>query len=84
MRRSPPRSWPARCASGIRDQKLFPVLAAAGGRSIGLEPMLDAIVQLLPSPIDVEARLANGSVLHANDKLAALVFKTVSDANIGR
>ena len=52
--------------------------------SIGLEPLLNAIVQLLPSPIDVEATLANGSAVHANDKLAALVFKTVSDPNIGR
>jgi elongation factor G len=69
---------------GVREKKLFPVLAAAGSRSIGLDPILNAIVQVLPSPIDVDARLANGSVLHANEKLAALVFKTVSDANIGR
>ncbi len=69
---------------GVREKKLFPVLAAAGGRSIGLDPILNAIAQLLPSPIDVDAKLANGSLLHANEKLAALVFKTVSDANIGR
>ncbi|MGI9146185.1 MAG: elongation factor G [Chloroflexota bacterium] len=69
---------------GVRDKKLFPVLAAAGARSIGLDPILHAIAQLLPSPIDVDTKLANGSVLHANEKLAALVFKTVSDANIGR
>jgi elongation factor G len=69
---------------GVRDKKLFPVLAAGGGRSIGLDPILNAVVELLPSPIDVDARLANGSVLHANERLAALVFKTVSDANIGR
>ncbi|MDQ6674093.1 MAG: elongation factor G [Chloroflexota bacterium] len=69
---------------GVREKKLFPVLAAAGGRSIGLEPILNAIMQLLPSPIEVDNTLANGSLLHANEKLAALVFKTVSDANIGR
>ncbi len=69
---------------GIRDQKLFPVLAASGARAIGLEPLLNAIVHLLPSPVDVEAPLANGKVLAPSDKLAALVFKTVSDANIGR
>jgi elongation factor G len=69
---------------GVRDQKLFPVLATAGNRSIGLEPLLNAIVQLLPSPGDVEVELANGSTLGATDKLAALVFKTVSDPNIGR
>jgi elongation factor G len=71
---------------GVRDQKLFPVLATAGSTSVGLDPLLNAIAQLLPSPIEVDARLANGSALHANDqsKVAALVFKTVSDPNIGR
>ncbi len=71
-------------SQGVREQKLFPVLATAGSRSIGLEPLLNAITQLLPSPIDVEAKLANGSGLHGSEKLAALVFKTVSDPNIGR
>jgi elongation factor G len=71
---------------GVLEQKLFPVLATAGSRSIGLEPLLNAIVQLLPSPADVEGKLADGSTLHSRDgsKLAALVFKTVSDPNIGR
>jgi elongation factor G len=69
---------------GLRDNKLYPVLATAGSKMIGLEPVLNAMVQLLPSPIDVDAHLANGSPLPAGDKLAALVFKTVSDANIGR
>src|SRR5437762_2868074 len=69
---------------GVLEQKLFPVLAAAGARSIGLDPLLDAIVHYLPSPIDVEARLSNGNGVQANDKLAALIFKTVSDPNIGR
>src|SRR5207253_4728110 len=49
---------------GVREKKLLPVLAAAGGRSIGLDPILNAIAQLLPSPIDVDAQLANGSLLH--------------------
>src|SRR5919201_1696942 len=69
---------------GVLEQKLFPVLATAGSKSVGLEPVLNAIVQLLPSPADVQARLANGSPVPANDKLAALIFKTVSDPNIGR
>jgi elongation factor G len=69
---------------GVRELKLFPVLATAGARLIGLDPVLNAIVKLLPSPLEIEARLTNGSALPAGDKLAALVFKTVSDANIGR
>ena len=69
---------------GVVEQKLFPVLATAGSQSVGLEPLLNAIVQLLPSPADVETRLANGSPFTPGDKLAALIFKTVSDPNIGR
>ena len=69
---------------GVLEQKLFPVLATAGSKSIGLEPLLNAIVQFLPSPDEVAGKLADGEELSANDKLAALVFKTVSDPNIGR
>jgi elongation factor G len=69
---------------GVRDQKLFPVLATAGSRSIGLEPLLNAIVQLLPAPIEVPVQTEDGKPLEVGDKLAALVFKTVSDPNIGR
>src|SRR5260221_7853604 len=71
-------------SQGVREQKLFPVLATAGSRSIGLEPLLNAIRQLLPSPIDVGAKLANGSALHGSEKLAALGVKTVADPNIRR
>jgi elongation factor G len=69
---------------GVREQKLFPVLATSGARSIGLEPLLNAIVQLLPAPTEVQATREDGSPLQPNEKLAALVFKTVSDPNIGR
>jgi elongation factor G len=69
---------------GVREQKLFPVLATAGTRSIGLEPLLNAIVQLLPAPTEVPVQSEDGKPLQVGDKLAALVFKTVSDPNIGR
>ncbi|MBV9132982.1 MAG: GTP-binding protein, partial [Chloroflexi bacterium] len=69
---------------GVREQKLFPVLASAGSRSIGLESLMNAIVQLLPAPTEVEVLREDGSELEIGDKLAALVFKTVSDPNIGR
>ena len=70
--------------AGIRDRQLFPVLAISNNRSVGLEPLLDSIVQLLPSPLDLDIRLEGDQMAAANDKLAALVFKTVSDQNIGR
>ncbi|HEX8968927.1 MAG TPA: elongation factor G [Chloroflexota bacterium] len=70
--------------TGIREQKLVPVLATAGSRSVGLDPLLNAVVALLPSPVEVDTVQAGGSAIDNPDKLAALVFKTVSDPNIGR
>src|SRR5205085_1251072 len=71
---------------GVREKKLFPVLATSGNRSIGMDALLNAIVHLLPSPEDIELKLSDGSTVSASElgKPAALVFKTVSDANIGR
>src|SRR5579859_655741 len=63
---------------GIREQKLFPVLATTGSKSIGLDPLLTAFAQLLPSPVEMPVKLANGSTLEPSDKLAAFIFKTVS------
>src|SRR5579859_7737672 len=44
---------------GIREQKLFPVLATTGSKSIGLDPLLTAFAQLLPSPVEMPVKLAN-------------------------
>jgi elongation factor G len=70
--------------AGIREQKLFPVLALSGSRAIGLDPVLNTIIHVFPSPLEVPLRLAEGATGEPGDKLAALVFKTVSDPNIGR
>ena len=57
--------------------RIVPVLAGAAYRYIGVEPLLDAVVALLPSPVDrgdVEGRAPS-----ANAPLAALGFKVVFD-----
>ncbi len=69
--------------AGIRAGALFPVLAASGSRSVGAEALLDTMAQLLPSATDVSVRLADGGTVPPDDRLAALVFKTVSDPTIG-
>src|SRR5215467_10961664 len=51
----------------------------------GPQAIPDDSVELLPSPEDSQVVLANGETRKPSaDKLAALVFKTVSYANIGR
>lgn len=74
------------------DLKLMPVLCGAALRNKGVQPVLDAVVDYLPSPLDVppivgvnpktgkeESRRADES-----EPLAALVFKIVSDPYVGR
>ncbi|WP_058557700.1 translation factor GTPase family protein [Thiohalocapsa sp. ML1] len=61
---------------------LFPCLAGSALRNIGVQPVLDAAVDLLPAPLDrppALARRPDGGtediVLGADGPLAALVFK---------
>ncbi len=68
----------------------IPVFCAAGGREIGIGPLLNAMVDLMPSPADVPARTAQGKdgdeELSASDSgpLAAYVWKTTADPFVGK
>ncbi len=72
--------------------QLVPVLCGAALRNKGVQPVLDAIVDYLPSPLDVPpiegVSLESGErvVRHADPSapFAALVFKIVSDPFLGR
>lgn len=74
----------------IHSGMFVPVLCSAAGREIGLGKILDAIISLLPSPLEVKPLLAqrNGSPeeLQASDTgpLAAYIWKTTADPFVGR
>lgn len=67
-----------------------PVFAAAGSAEIGMAPLLDAILALMPSPKDAPAMTATGKAgeetLNASDSgpLAAYVWKTTADPFVGK
>jgi len=71
---------------------IVPVLCGSALRGKGIQPLLDAIVDYLPSPLDippvhVSKVKGEGIVLcHASDDepFSALAFKTVSDPFMGR
>ncbi len=73
------------CAGGF-----VPVFCAAGGHEIGIGPLLDAILNLLPSPAEAPARTAQGKdgeeALTASDSgpLAAYIWKTTADPFVGK
>jgi len=72
--------------------KLVPVYAGSSLRNKGVQPLLDGIVDFLPSPLDVSE--AEGTIPHSEDKVtrhprveepfAALAFKIQTDPHVGK
>jgi len=73
--------------------EIFPVLCGSALRHRGVHPLLDAVIDYLPSPVDVPSIMgtdpSDESVQierkpDVNDPFSALVFKTVTDQHVGR
>jgi elongation factor G len=80
--------------SGIRDltikNAIFPMFCGSAFKNKGVQTVLDAVIEYLPSPIDVPAisgELKDGesAVRHADDKepFSALAFKVATDPFVG-
>jgi len=70
--------------------KLVPVLAGSAFKNKGIQPLLDAVVDFLPSPLDVppvEGTTPDGDIelRRASDEqpFSALAFKIMSDSFVG-
>jgi elongation factor G len=78
--------------AGVRTGKIVPVFCvSAAHNAIGVAPLLDAVVSLMPSPADrgaVAARSAKGEEVRLaadpNGVLAAQVWKTMADPYVGK
>jgi elongation factor G len=78
--------------AGTVGTKLVPVLCGSALKNKGVQPMLDAVVDFLPSPLDrpsVEGSAAEGEtavVRNASDSepFAALAFKIATDPFVGK
>jgi len=74
----------------VHSGTFIPVFCAAGGHEIGVGPLLNAIINLMPSPADIPARKAQGKEgdeeLKASDAgpLAAYIWKTTADPFVGK
>ena len=76
---------------GVISTELYPVLCGTAFKNKGVKKLLDAIVDYLPSPVDVPAikgELEDGQEIFVsaddNEPLAALAFKVATDPFIGR
>jgi elongation factor G len=76
--------------SVVQNRSYIPVLVTAGSHEIGILPLLDAVVNLMPSPAQASAVVAKGKSgdeeLLASDSgpLAAYVWKTTADPFVGK
>lgn len=76
---------------GVCEVKIFPVIAGSSYRNKGVQMMLDAVVDYLPSPLDVpsiKGTLEDGEegVRPSSDTepFAALAFKIMTDPYVGK
>ncbi len=76
--------------AAVRNRNFVPVLVAAAGNEKGLRPLLDFMVDVMPSPVDMPPRKAEGpngeEELSPSDDgpLAAYVWKTTADPFVGK
>ena len=73
------------------DAKIVPVLCGSALKNKGVQPLLNAIVEYLPSPMDIDATQGIDAktqeevrVTYEDNNFSALVFKAVADPFIGR
>ena len=74
----------------VRSGAFVPVFAAAGGHELGIAPLLNAIVDLMPSPAQRPAVLAQNQDGEAKltcsdtEPQAAYIWKTTADPFVGK
>ncbi|MCS6874883.1 MAG: elongation factor G [Acidobacteriota bacterium] len=77
---------------GTIEQKLVPVIMGAAFKNKGVQPLLDAVVDYLPSPLDIPAvegvnpKTGETEIRKAdpNEPFAGLVFKLMADKHLGQ
>jgi elongation factor G len=77
---------------GVLELRAFPVLCGSAFKNKGVQPLIDAVIDYLPSPLDVppvegkdpekEDKIISGKV-NFDENLIALAFKIASDAFAG-
>jgi elongation factor G len=77
---------------GVNALKLFPVMCGSAFKNKGIQPLLDAVVDYLPSPADLPPTVANAPTtgelvsreVSDDAPFSALVFKIMTDPFVGQ
>ena len=77
---------------GVLQSKIFPVLCGSSYKNKGVQPMLDAVCDFLPSPVDVPPIKGNDVMTGAplerkasdSEPFSALMFKIQTDPFVGK
>jgi len=78
--------------AGTLGARIIPVLTGSALKNTGIQPMLDAVIDFLPSPLDVppvsglDPRSGDAVVRHTDpaEPFAALAFKIAADPYVGK
>jgi elongation factor G len=78
--------------NGIFQRKIVPVLCGAAVKNIGIQPLLDTVVQYLPPPtfrttiegVDLKTGNKVSRKMSASEPFSAFVFKTITDPFAGK
>jgi elongation factor G len=87
-----PAELKAAVRKGTISMKLFPILCGASFKNKGVQPLLDAVIDYLPSPLDIppiqginpETKEAEERKAADDAPFAALAFKIMSDQHVGQ
>ncbi len=75
---------------GVKAGKVIPVLVSSASKGVGMESLMDFVINLMPSPIDrgpVKGKNASGEDDErkpTDEAMSALVFKTMADPYVGK
>jgi elongation factor G len=77
---------------GTLHQQCFPVICGASFKNKGVQALLDAVIEYLPSPLDIppmqginpETRAAEERKASDNAPFSALAFKIMNDQHVGQ
>jgi elongation factor G len=87
-----PEEIKAAVRAGTISMKLFPVICGASFKNKGVQPMLDAVLDYLPSPLDIppldginpETQQHETRAVDSKAPFSALAFKIMNDPFVGQ